>query len=576
MNDEFDDNLESEVVALLRRTAAVAEDAPWDVHAEDFKHRRSGIRHSTRNARRLAVLLTIAAVTIAAVVVPLSLKNSNVKSSRPTSSTAVSGRTPRPGVVDTAATPKGWSPVDFQDVQISVPNSWSVENSGTVCAGDGVKGTVFLGEPISISSGVSCKLVPNAISMEPLESAIGTYRTAIVNGISVDVEQAAGVFRQPYAEWVLGVELTARGPMAKAVLQTLTISPYLVVMRSRDVRAPKSWREITFGGIQFAAPRSWRERSDDVWGGCGYGISPDTVTLDTATQSGANEVCPGVPAMARVEAAHAGVVIGSGRYAVLGSTRHWTCMFPKDFSYCIDPSSDSGGLLTLAVELPTVRRPVVAEIGLAGSGDIAAAILDSIRVVPTRSYPWTAVNCGRAFFSAADLAALKTQFGRWSCQGFKSISELVWVVIGSGGFAMYEDGAEHVTSYPGGSMAAVLTCPLTDAACVAPDEDHAFADFSVYPSPDSTTFVEESTPGMGAPLLALQNGSCSQDVFDPVSRAWYSSRGMALLTNPYSPGGTLLPSPPEESGAIALTSPAPTPTDTSCYVATTASTSTVP
>ena len=46
-----------------------------------------------------------------------------------TTAAVATPRTPLP-VVDTAATPKGWVPVDYGDAQVSVPASFSVVYSG--------------------------------------------------------------------------------------------------------------------------------------------------------------------------------------------------------------------------------------------------------------------------------------------------------------------------------------------------------------------------------------------------------------------------------------------------------------
>jgi len=109
-------------------------------------------------------------------------------------------------------------------------------------------------------------------------------------------------------------------------------------------------------------------------------------------------------------------------------------------------------------------------------------------------------------------------------------------------------------------MVAVLECARTDAECVDGDATHSFSSFTVYPSPDSRTYLFLNNPPYAPPLMTLVNGRGCGDVFDPVTGSWYPYLEVNPLANASRPGPRPLPAPPAETGSQALVSPAPTPT----------------
>ncbi len=137
---------------------------------------------------------------------------------------------------------------------------------------------------------------------------------------------------------------------------------------------------------------------------------------------------------------------------------------------------------------------------------------------------------------------------------------MLWTVIGFGGTFSFPDGATvaKVTLWPGGAMVAVLRCVRTDTRCTNPNAPHAFSSFSVYPAPDSRSFMRYDRPGLAPPLIPLLNGTGCAFVFDPVTLAWYP-RGVSPLADPSSPGYAPLTAPDGEAGAAALASVAPPP-----------------
>jgi hypothetical protein len=187
-------------------------------------------------------------------------------------------------------------------------------------------------------------------------------------------------------------------------------------------------------------------------------------------------------------------------------------------------------------------------------------------------YRWIVVACGKNFLSSAAQSALTSNFTVPFCEGFGSAREMVWTVVGFGGSVTYHDGSTvtaTVRTAPGGSMVAVLICSLR-TTCIDPNSTHPFSEFTVYPAPDSRTPLQFGTPGMGAPFLALQNGMAStcDDVFDPVTGKWYSAFGFNPVANASHPGRGPLAAPPAETGTVARTAAAPTPSTSSCTVTT--------
>ncbi|HLI44867.1 MAG TPA: DUF4232 domain-containing protein [Acidimicrobiales bacterium] len=325
----------------------------------------AGRHRPWRSPRRLATLAVVTAVTLAAVIVPLSVRAAGPRRLPPASAGAPFDSSP---LVDTALTPPGWSPVALGDAQISVPASWLLQRRDeTQCLGRGrhVGGWVFVGErATSLTCGPGGSSRPeNVVSM------VKAAHPVAESGPS------------PRARWAFGVEVTASGPLAAKVLDTLTRSPLSVVLSRRDVAAPASWRTISFGGVTLSAPPEWRELHRDYWLGCPPTLLRATVLLDTASVNASGFSCPGYPATAGDEAAVPGLTIAAGRYVARPkpSARCWSA---RGLGVCVEPSADQSAVLTLSVGVPGVAHPVVIELGLAGSGAVPRAILDSLR--PTR------------------------------------------------------------------------------------------------------------------------------------------------------------------------------------------------
>jgi hypothetical protein len=168
-----------------------------------------------RLRRRWKAVTLGAVVVVAAVALPLSLLSQRQNASGG----------PVMLLTDTAATPAGWAPVAHGDAQISVPADWGV-STRPVCGRVGL-GYVVLGTSSTslLVRNPRCRQAANmaAILRWP---GIGDHlaRTAsMINGIRVvRVEPLPSLRYVSYAVPALHVLVTARGPLARRVLGTLT------------------------------------------------------------------------------------------------------------------------------------------------------------------------------------------------------------------------------------------------------------------------------------------------------------------------------------------------------------------
>jgi hypothetical protein len=289
-------------------------------------------------------------------------------------------------LADSSLTPSGWAPVPYFAAQVSVPASWYVEKSGGSVCGGGMHGMIFLNQPprLKFLRAMGCQLARNVVVLttlrrRPSPSASTTMnRSGVVNGLRVLSRRHNG--EDMLIAPSLGVQLTARGPLAPRVLATLTRSPLSVALaRGPVLPVPGGWRWHRFGGITFAAPGSWSLIRSNWWGGCPYGLAARTILLSTAATLFVPS-CPAPPQTAGFEAARPGIVIGAGRYATLGASKlsHAACLDLHGFHACVAANGYGGGLLTLAINVPGRSQPVIVEIGLSGSGALPRTIIESI------------------------------------------------------------------------------------------------------------------------------------------------------------------------------------------------------
>jgi hypothetical protein len=283
--------------------------------------------------------------------------------------------------VDTAATPRGWVPVDFGLAQISVPANWWYD-SPTVgwCLDKPIPGLVLAGE--DHLSRNTCPRPAHAasfayvVSAGPVEIADHLWKPILVNGIPVYLQAGGFTYYVP----MLDVSVHASGPSARRVLHTLTWSPLVVVLSRQTRPVPVSWRWYTFAGLRLAAPPNLpKVTSDDITEGCPGvvpGLAPE-VLLSTATRAAVRRCLGPLPEVSFIHY-NEGIVVASGPYQSVQLPKNLQCLRLHGLRACA-MSGTYGGVVGVIVAVPGRSRPTLVEIGLAGSGVVARTILDSLR-----------------------------------------------------------------------------------------------------------------------------------------------------------------------------------------------------
>ena len=331
--------------------------------------------------RRRWTASALSAVAVAtAVVVPLALLGPRAAPVR----LARQGGHGTVPLSDPSLTPPGWTPLTYRDAQISVPSSWVVQPAqGSIC-GVTTNGAVHLGRrynPARLSRS-GCQLPPTTVFVSAIPYRPAPVLTRRINGIPVGrLPSVRGAVS--YAVPSLGVEVTAVGPKAGLVIETLTRSPRSVALAAgRAFPVPRGWRWHHFGGIVFAAPRAWRIQRTDRWGNCfGRFVLAGTLRLSTARVFGCRGGLASPTGLAEFRPV-AGMTVGTGRL-VNGDARdaaYSRCTQLRGMRECVQKQGTVTGVF-LALMLFRHGRPGPTEvdIGLAGTGAIARTIFDSIR-----------------------------------------------------------------------------------------------------------------------------------------------------------------------------------------------------
>jgi hypothetical protein len=309
----------------------------------------------------------------------------------------VSGAVGSPGAKSAASTataeisrtgaPAGWAPVQDGSAQLSVPGSWLVESPQQFsCGFPPVDGMIFAGVKPGIPKDYGCGLTASLAWIVPagkLPKGI-THRkpTGVIHGIPVyRLPSSKGTVAYLVPE--LGVRIGARGALATRVLATLTRSPLSVVLRrGRVAPVPASWTWRQFGGVWFAAPRSWSLKRENQWATCGTGLWPGSLLLVDATKPPLALPCAYQIPTAAADQAQPGLVVVTGKYAAqsVGET-YGGCQSRPGIRICLSSVTGQGGLLS-TVLIFSVSRPKHAAtfflLGLPGPGTSARAIFESI------------------------------------------------------------------------------------------------------------------------------------------------------------------------------------------------------
>jgi hypothetical protein len=279
-------------------------------------------------------------------------------------------------LTDTAATPKGWVPIAFDDAQISVPADWRVAVQPCDRAAPGY---VVIGTSSSlVARHPNCKRAPNMAAIQVLPPGKGhtRHRTGQINGIPVLGGLTAPRGYASFLAPTLHAIITVRGPLGNKVLGTLTRSPFSVVLEAAPrLPVPASWHRHDFGGIRFATPAQWRTIKSRVWYPCWAAInSAQAVELVHATRDVAFS-CSDTFGGTRPRR---GLVVGAGRYAASHRPPDYGCRSLHGLRACF-AMPWPGRPLELVVDVPGRHKPTVVDIGLAGNGVEARTIFESIR-----------------------------------------------------------------------------------------------------------------------------------------------------------------------------------------------------
>ena len=288
--------------------------------------------------------------------------------------------------VDLLATPAGWVPVVFGNVQISVPATWWVLYNS--CPTGSPPGEVFVNPlpgvfhcPVETAPGPSTT-VRFGPPTSPLSTVLG--HPEVINGISVYPYPTGP--QSSYLVPSLGVEITVDGPLGQRVLHTLTWSPRSVVLAPGSSPAiPSSWQQVTFAGLRFSAPANWPINRTQVTPGLGAICRQQGVafwdTIVTLSTDARPLLLPPCPRMSPTpQQPENGVQVDSGLrtepMVTLSLSAH--CLVLHGLTAC-PATSPAYSILVLRVNVPGRSKPVFVSIGLAGNGMVARTILDSVR-----------------------------------------------------------------------------------------------------------------------------------------------------------------------------------------------------
>ena len=315
----------------------------------------------------------------------------------PTTTTTVATTQPLPAV-DLSATPAGWVPVAYGDVQVSVPASFYVYYPGWLDCG--LRGdALYLGPatPSAIGCGASS---PNLrlttlvyLVQRRLPLPFNKDVAVILNGIpvypllfSASMSPNPHTGRGGYYAPTLGAQVTAFGAMAGRVTDTLTRSPRSVVLApGSSPVVPSSWRSVSFAGLRFSVPANWPINRTAVTPGLGaicktlgVAFASTTVTLSTDVRPMLLPPCAYFPPTPQQP--ENGVQVDSGLrtepMVTLSFSAH--CLVLHGLTAC-PATSPAYPILVVRMNVPGRDKPVFVSIGLAGNGMVARTILYSLR-----------------------------------------------------------------------------------------------------------------------------------------------------------------------------------------------------
>jgi len=283
-------------------------------------------------------------------------------------------------------------PVDDGDAQVSVPASFSVYYPGQdVCELFSTPGAVFVAPSPTT---MICPGHPHAtfvllVRTRQKPAVYAGEQPTILNGVPIYLGPSGLSFVTHFAP-SLGVDVTANGPLARRIVNTLTRSPLAVARESGSApSAPPGWHSVSFRGLSFKAPRSWPVTPTAVTGRevgrlcatSGVTFITTRVALSTDRQRFPIAFCPAFLYQG-LQPPENGVEVDGGSEngfpfpVALSFSKH--CLDLHGLTAC-PATSPAYSILFLRVTGPSLPKPVLVSIGLAGNGMVARTILYSLR-----------------------------------------------------------------------------------------------------------------------------------------------------------------------------------------------------
>jgi hypothetical protein len=270
--------------------------------------------------------------------------------------------------VDRAVTPFGWVPVDYGDLQLSVPTTWGRITEGTESCGPWT-GVVTLG------SGEWCPPSMNTQQTEPPTVAIRTVDSPNVrdegspghiNGLAVYAPGLPGYFIVPK----LHASLLLAGQVPPQLLKSLTYSPRAVVLTAGpSPTVPSDWRRISYGGIRFAVPKTWSVRHLAFAPPCASNIVLPVAGVVLTAEQAPPVGCPMVFGELNPVPQVAGVEVDDFQLPGASVPARSQCVGPAEVNglmVCVNASPAYGELV--AQVWSSGHLPVTVKIGLSGGG----------------------------------------------------------------------------------------------------------------------------------------------------------------------------------------------------------------
>lgn len=332
---------------------------------------------------------------------------------------------PAPVSVDLAATPSGWVPVDYKNLQLSVPASWAFATAH--CPGHAPAGEVFLQgiAPTTKPCQVPLSSVTVATMQDSATSRLPSHSEEL-NGIEVYFAGGKPNSSMSITGLVpnLGVQVTIDAhALNTRILHTFSYSPRAVALAGGPrPPVPSSWHSVTFAGLSMSVPADWPVKGEEGWGSP-TGIPSDLTFADLATSSDTSTVdtspsvildtgvydfyveCGGCVPPTRGASGWDttpidGLLIDSGNIgpSLDDVPSRAACLHLNGLTAC-PTANDVYGVLVISADFDG-SPPIPVEIGLSGDGIVARTILDSIHTsdanptvttpttVPVKLSPW--------------------------------------------------------------------------------------------------------------------------------------------------------------------------------------------